>query len=220
VAAQRYERQLQGLSDNAGNITFPQLPPTAWNLTVYVTLAVVDTGSAGNFVATIADGTKHGPWSGAQPAGPFAWDGALLNVVTGTGLLPNTRYTLQAVGYVDDDGPLIQALSTPTGSTGLVGTDAIAQLTAQLIAMGGTLWPGGANDGTVRAFFPCRDWAALRLSAEVLSGGPIVVECFWENRDMTATMGYRRYILGSDSGRTLQVVIPHLGDALSIKVSA
>lgn len=222
MTQERFERALEATSDNAGGIVFDfqRNPPTATNKTIYATLAVPDAGDAGNFVATLLDGQTLGIWSSGQPASVGAWRGDLPVTVTGSGLLPNTQYVLWARGFVSENPDLTWVVQTPTGTTSLFGQDAITQSVAMALAAGATVWPGGANNGTGQAFFPCINFAALRLSIEnVLTGGPITVECLWFNQDQTARMGYRRYVLGSDNGNIGELVVPHLGDMLSIKVT-
>jgi len=223
VTQHRYERKQQLRSDNAGNLTFTERPPTAQDLYIRATFQVLGAGSSGIFSATTSDGTGLGDWAQGQAAGPWTWPGNLDVNVTCKGLLPNTLYTLQIIGRSDSNLASLGDLPSGTGTTALFGHDAITQLADQAIgAAGAVVYPGPANVPTLTPqWFPCITFAALRLAVSCLTGGPIVVECMWANQDLSATMGYRKYIVGdlTQSGSILQVVIPHLGDMLSIKVS-
>lgn len=219
----RYERKQQLRSDNSGNLTFVERPPTAQDLYITATFQILEAGSSGIFVATTSDGTGIGYWAQGQAAGPWTWPGNLDVTVQCKSLLPNTLYTLQIIGYSDSNISLVDALPSGTGTSALFGHDAITQLANQPIgAAGAVVYPGPANVPTLAPqWFPCLSFAALRLAVSCLTGGPIVIECMWSNQDLNATMGYRKYIVGdlTQSGSILQVVIPHLGDQLSIKVS-
>lgn len=209
MVQQTFQRSYRATTDNAGNIAFRIPSELALNMGIQATLGVYDAGASGVFTMMTGDGIQWGPWSGAQPAGPFTWRGDFPVVVTGKGLNPLADYTLQALGFADAYEALTVALPTPTGSTGLVGTDAILNLPAL------TLGPGEAR---TFHYYPCINFAALRLSAVLASGGPMMIETAWFNSETTARMGYRRFIIG-ETAPNLQVVIPHLGDALEIVAS-
>lgn len=212
MVAQTFQRSYRATTDAEGAITFRIPAELALNMGIQATLGIFDAGSAGSFAMMTGDGIQWGPWSGAQPAGPFTWRGDFPVTVTGHGLNPNHDYTLQALGFADNYEELVVALPTPTGSTGLVGTDAIVNLPAATLAPATQYAPA-------LEFYPCVNFAALRLAAVLASGGPVVIECVWWNGEITATMGYRRFIIGGTSARILEVVIPHLGDQLQLAVS-
>lgn len=210
MVAQQFRPVAKATTDTMGNATFGPITPERWHYAAQGTISI-DSGTAGTFTAFIGS-TRWGTWSGSAPYGPITLEAQNQLIVTATGLSPNTEYTLQFVGIEDEVANIQPSSPYPSsvGATGLVGTDAIINLPALDVPAGGS---------QTFDWFPCINFAALRLAAELASGGPVTIECFWRNSDTTAEMGYRRFVIGETAPK-LQVVIPHLGDQLRIEVSA
>lgn len=195
-------------TDNLGNATFIFPPPSAWNLAVQCTLSV-NSGGAGTFEAFLNGAQSLGQWSGGATVGPFTYQGSQQLSIKASGLSPNKQYVASAQGIAD----YLDALDNQVASVaapGLAGTDSIIDVTLVTLA---------AGVPQLFEWFPTINWAALRLSAGLISGGPVLLEATWANAKATADMGYRRYVIGT-SAPDVFVVVPHLGDQLQLKATA
>lgn len=211
MTRQQHQPTATATTDALGRCTFTFPPVAAQNLAVQGTVAV-NGGQAGTFTAHDSTGLKWGTWSGSQPYGPITLQANITLELDATGLSPNTPYQAQFLGVADLVENLDASMPTALGASSLVGTDAIVNLpTAEVVAGGAVLLPE-------LKFFPCINFAALRLAAVLASGGPVTIECVWWNADTSAQMGYRLFVVGA-SATMLQVVVPHLGDQLEIRAT-
>ena len=209
MVAQQLIQQTPATTDALGNVEFVfpyQLASDkGWQGTVSI-----GSGQAGTFTAQDASGIKWGTWSGSQPFGPVTVQGNIRFTIDGSGLQPNTQYIAHFIGTGDLIANLTDAPApTALGASSLVGTDVIIDETTFALA---------APSSQDFRYFPCINFSSMRLAAVLASGGPVLIEATWFNSDATAQMGYRRYIIGP-SAPTLEVVVPHLGDQLEIRLT-
>ena len=208
MPVQSYQDVQQATTDGLGNISFTFPNRAAQNLAAVATIAILEAGQSGQFTVTSDSGASTwGPWTGCQPFGPVTWamNGPLQ--ISGTGLLPNTIYTAQTIGYTNNVDLVAPTAPVPTGVTALHGSDTMINMNteATLISLGSTPITFGG--------FPTVSWAGMRVSVTLYSGGPVALNATWNDPTNVALMAQRVYTLGPTC-QYLEVTQPHLGDLL------
>lgn len=224
MSSEVYQPPVQATTDESGNCVWTLPGPTGGNLAVQATVSVSGAGNAGSFYALISSGIRWGDWSGSQPFGPITWPGNMVLQVFGSGLLPNTEYTLSAIGVVDELDNLDNGSPTATGNTQVSGElEIVDELGVQI----------DQQTEICYRYFPCDPYASLHLAAKLsdiqvesgLHSLAVKIRCTWYNNELTQIVGRREFVIGAflDEFDTftpsfVEVTTPHLGPMLEICV--
>jgi hypothetical protein len=212
MTSQQYQQAATAETNNLGQCTFTFPYPTASDRAAQGTLQV-DAGPSGVFTVSDSTGVTWGTWNGSQPFGPITIQGNVQLTISATGLLPLTQYVAQFIGASDLTANIDASMPSPTGVTGLFGTDVMVELEAITVT----------STATFLGSFPTSVFGGMRIGANLAAGGPVTILLTWSTADGTQVMGTQTFIVGGPSpaaGNKLSRALPHLGDQLEISLSA